>query len=122
MSKGAWLGLACVALLVSSGCHDDRRFERHTPPPGQGALLVDNGAPNHLRVYIDSVRQDPDARRSRITSYDLDPGLYRLVLEERRTGRNARLDVDILADRNTVAIVDVDPDLPWLVVRIFFAR
>jgi len=122
MSKGAWLGLACVALLVSAGCHDDRRFERHAPQPGQGALLVDNGAPHHLRVYIDSERQEQDARRNRITAYDLAPGLVRLVLEERRTGRNARLDVDILADRNTVVIVDEDLNLPWLVVRVFFAR
>jgi hypothetical protein len=45
------------------------------------------------------------ARDGHVTTYDLDPGLYRVLLEERGGHRYFVEDIDILPDRNTVIYV-----------------
>jgi hypothetical protein len=73
----------------------------HAPPAGYGALFIDNNTPHELRVYVDG------AEKGRVRAYgdrpfDLRPGLYRVILDQRGTSRNWRDSVDVIEGRLTV--------------------
>ena len=68
------------------------------------SLLLASGA-NAFSVFIDSVFQERIARDDKRTPYDLDPGVYRLVLEERGGRGNFRGDIDILEGRRLFVVV-----------------
>jgi hypothetical protein len=121
--KQPWTGPArtlaalCGALLLGvAGC-DDETFA-HTPPAGQGAIVVDNDAYDAVRVYINGAevgRVDAD----RWAAFDRAPGVYRVVLEETGSDRTYRDDIDVLAGRLTVLDVSVtvgDTDALYVVV------
>ncbi len=101
-----------VALMVAgvfiSGCLSDDRFD-HKTPSGQGSILVDNRSSRELDVFINGVQMDR-VRARRWRAYDVDPGVHRVVLDERRGDRNFRGDVDVLARRLTVMDVTTDPN------------
>lgn len=101
------LMLIAAGLLIGAGCHDYGRFDR-TPPDGKGTLYVDNNTSDELRVYIGGARQE-DVRARRYRHYDLDPGVYRIVLEGRNSDRTFAGDVDVLEKRRTVMDVTTDP-------------
>ncbi len=94
--------LAAVGAMVwlcLAGCDSDG-FS-HTPPDGQGCLVVDNKISDRLNVYVDgrSVFQ--------VSTYDhelvdLDPGVYRLVVDERNGYHSYRADLDVLRGQLTV--------------------
>lgn len=94
-------GLMAVLLsaLLFTACEDDDYD--HDPPEGQGSLIIDNRTFNDIYVYLngdEQVRAPYDGERT----YDLDPGVYRLVLDERGGDRFYSEDIDILEDRLTV--------------------
>lgn len=99
----ALLGLS----LFFAGCEDDR-FD-HDPPPGKGTLYVDNRTGDDIRVFINGTRfRDVDGGDLRY--YDLDPGVYRVVLDGEDTPRSFAGDVDLLVDRKTIMEVRLMPD------------
>lgn len=104
---------ACAAaglLLCAAGCDlDDDNDRDHTPPAGQGALLVDNNTGDDIKVYADGVLLGKVGDYSD-RAFDLAPGVYRVVLDEDDGSRDFRDDVDVLADRLTVLDVTVDYD------------
>ncbi|MCF7838020.1 MAG: hypothetical protein K9N49_05270 [Candidatus Marinimicrobia bacterium] len=102
--------LLLVLLSGAVGCEDDD--DRYPEPPaGQGLLIVDNATSDRLRVYLDGQLEPVTVRRNRWQDYPLDPGVYRLVLnDDDDLGRSYRDDIDILAGRRTILFVD-GPDL-----------
>lgn len=95
------VGAACVA-----GCLDDDRLD-HKPPGGQGSIVIDNRTSRDIDVFVDGAElQRVRARRWR--AYDFDPGVYRVVLDERDGDRNYRDDVDVLDGRLSVVEVGID--------------
>lgn len=109
----------CLAMpLLFSGCDwgDDDRD--HVPPPGHGALFVENRTAHELRVYADG-RELGRVRAYRDRPFDLKPGVYRVVLDQRNTDRNWRDNVDIIEGRLTVLDVASGPGVELDVVVFF---
>ncbi len=106
MMRYLWLSLLLVGVLWAAGCHDYGRFDR-TPPDGKGTLYVDNSTSDELRVYINGTRQE-DVRARRYRHYDLDPGVYRVVMEGKDSDRTFAADVDVLEKRRTIMDVTTD--------------
>lgn len=117
-----WRKLALGTLLASalagvSGCDwDDDRD--HVPPEGFGALYVENNTSRDLRVYIEGTEAgDVDSYSDR--PFDLRPGVYRVVLDQRNSDRNWRDTVDIIEGRLTVLDVADGAGLELDVVLFF---
>lgn len=104
---------ASLAILLgvglTVGC-EDRSYD-HTPPPGQGSLILDNFTGDKIRVFLDG------GEAGLLTSFeeaawDLRPGLHRVVLDQRGGPRHAAWDVDIITGRLTVIRIRVS-DWNW---------
>lgn len=107
-----FLCLLMVTLLpLTGGCQwdDDDDDEDFIPPEGQGALRVDNNTGDDIRVYIDGALLGTTGDYSD-RAFPLDPGLYRVVLDQKNGDRNYRDDVDIIVGRLTVLDIEVDND------------
>lgn len=104
--------LLMVTLLpLAGGCSwdeddDDKDF---IPPEGQGALRVDNNTGDDIRVYVNGELLGTTGDYSD-RAFPLDPGLYRVVLDQKSGGRNYRDDVDIIVGRLTVLDIEIDND------------
>ena len=119
MKKNLLLGRvlgALVGLFGLTGCDDD--ISRNLQP-GQGAIFIRNNTSSDLIVFIDGVRfqtvQDFSDR-----AYDLDPGVYRVVLDESGGDRAYRGDVDVIEGRLTVMDVGIEPFDSNFDVEVFF--
>ena len=101
--------LVAVAMLAvgMTGCDYDENDNDHEPPAGQGSLVIYNNTSDDIAVYVDGTRLD-DVGDYNDRAYDLEPGVHRVILDQRGGDRNFTDDVDILADRRT--IMDVDSD------------
>lgn len=73
----------------------------HVPPQGYGALFVENNTSRELRVYVDGDLVGSVGRYSD-RPFDLKPGVYRVVLDQKDSARNWRDDIDIINGRLTV--------------------
>ncbi len=71
--------------------------------------MVDNRSSRDIDVFIDGA-ETSRVRARRWRAIDLEPGVYRVVLDERRGDRNYRDDVDVLAGRLSVMDVGLDPN------------
>ena len=80
------------------GC--DPGFD-HQPPPGQGAIVIENNTGDDLDVYIEGA-QTNDVDAGEDEAYDLEPGVYRVVIDEETGTRSWREDVDVLEGKLTV--------------------
>ncbi len=108
--------LALAAGMV--GCEPDR-WGGHTPPAGQGSLIVDNRTAGDLYLYVDGVYTGRvDAGDDEVR--DLAPGLRRAVLDEARGERAWRGDVDVLAGKRTVLEVTAGFADAAYDVRVYF--
>jgi len=92
--------------LAAAGCEwNDRDDFDHTPPAGQGAVVVDNRTFTDIEVFLNGARVgrvgDYDWR-----AFDRAPGVCRLVLNEDDGRRYYSDDVDIIANRRTIVEVD----------------
>ena len=98
------IGIFCCAsgLFFAVGCEDDDD-DTHIGGPiqdGQGALIIDNQTDNHIAVFLDGTSLER-AREDEEQRYDLEPGQYRLVLDEEGGDAVFSSDIDILAGRFT---------------------
>lgn len=103
-------GLLAAMLLggfLLAGCLDDDRID-HKPPRDQGSIVVDNRTSNDMDVFING-EQIGRVRSRRWRAYDYEPGVYRVVLDERHGDRNYRGDVDVLVRRLSVLEITSDP-------------
>jgi hypothetical protein len=110
---------ALFGLFILAGCDDDD-ISRNLQP-GQGAIFINNNTSSDLVVFIDGERfqtvQDFSNR-----AYDLDPGIYRVVLDESGGDRAFRDDVDVIEGRLTVLDVAIEPFGNNFDVEVFFRR
>ena len=113
MFGSIWNVLLCllvIALLLGTieGCGGSNEDFDRKPPTGFGVLIVNNNSSDDIDVFVDSVfvfRAGDDGAGF----YDLEPGVYRVVLAERGGSRSFLSDVDILEGRQT--ILDVAPSI-----------
>jgi hypothetical protein len=95
-----------ASLLFMAGCDDDDDYD-HSPPDGQGSIIIDNNGPDDLHVYIDGIYVD-DVRDGHWKAFDHAPGVSRVVLDESGSDRTFRGDVDVLGGQLTVLYVTPD--------------
>lgn len=118
-----WLKHTSRLLLTLSlgfllwGCDSDDDLD-NDPPPGQGAILIDNNTFDDIRVFINGERLN-DADDFDVSIYTLDPGVYRLVLDQIDGDRSFRDDIDILENRNTVLDVAIRSFLEYDILIYF---
>lgn len=93
------LGLA----LALCGCEDNDNIN-HTPAAGMGALGIDNETSSDLDVFIDGTKY-PQVNDWSTEAWDLQPGVYRMVLNDRDGDRSYSSDIDILIDNVTEVTV-----------------
>ena len=98
--------VTALGLCTASDCDDDDDFD-HDPAPGKGALVIDNNTRNDIGVFADG-NFIGEADDNDVDEFDLDPGVYRVVLEERGGDHNWHGDIDILEGRNTILDVTYD--------------
>jgi len=91
--------LAAALALMAAGCEDDS-FS-HKPPAGLGSLIVDNHTGDRLEVFINGIESNRVSAYD-YEAYDLNPGVHRVVIQERHGSRSYRDDVDILEGKLTV--------------------
>ncbi len=110
------------ALLLAwclAGCDYEDDDHDHDVPPGLGSLIVDNNTADDIAIFIDSVRaNNVDGYEHK--SFDLRPGVHRVVLDERGGENSFHDDVDILEGRRTIMDIgsaDSDGDYD---VAVFF--
>ena len=93
--------MAGLAILLSvAGCEDSYKYS-HDVPVGKGSIVVDNQSATDVDFFLGGILQSRvgDGRK---VFMDLDPGLYRMVLDEHNDYRHYSADIDILEGRLTV--------------------
>ena len=95
-------GVLVLALLLT-GCRDSRH--KHHPPEGYGAMVVDNYTGSRVSVYVDGLEVE-QVSSGKYRAYDMEPGVYRVVLVSRHSDATWTGDVDVLEDRLTILEVD----------------
>lgn len=109
--------LTLAGTVFLAGCDDD--FNHH-PPAGMGSLIVDNATDNKIYVYLNGYETN-SVQYYDYEYYDLNPGVYRVVLEEKNGPRSYRDDVDLLKDQRTVLEVKTDAaSSSYYDVRVYF--
>ena len=116
--------LAILALLTTSitltGCDwDDDNDDDFDPAEGKGAIIVDNNSADEIAVYIDGVRFD-DVDSYSDEPYEVDPGVHRVVLDQRGGDRSYRDDIDVLQNKRTVLDVSAPTFDDDYDVEVFF--
>lgn len=106
---GAAIFLACC--LCGPGCEDGDSHD-HVPPAGQGSLFLVNDTASKITVFVDGSRAC-DVDHGDEQALDLEPGLYRVVLNSDDSDRSFGGDVDILENRLTVLDVSDDTSSPY---------
>lgn len=99
-----------LALPLGAGCDwDDDDEEDFEPPAGQGALRVDNNTGDDIRIYVNGEQLGTVGDYSD-RAFPLDPGVYRVVLDQKNGDRDFRDEVDLIENRRTVLDVSYDRD------------
>ncbi len=110
-NKSFKFGIALGSILLTgffiglTGCEYDE-FD-HTPPADQGSLIVNNDSSDDIDIYIDGYYTN-DVSNYDYEIFDLDPGVYRLVLDEEDGYRAFSDDVDVLEGQLTIVNVSID--------------
>lgn len=120
-STRTWLSWSASLVVAVSlaGCEYNDDPTDHDVPPGKAVLVVDNNSIDDLAVYVDGVRKEnADAFEDR--AYTMEPGLHRVVLDQRGGSRSFAGDVDLLRDRRTIMNVTVRDFDSQYDVRIYF--
>lgn len=117
-----WGWLARLAggllLMLGLGACDDGGWN-HTPPAGQGSIIVDNRTGDGVNVYLGGYFTNQVAAYDH-EYYDLPPGIWRVILDQGHGNRNWRADVDVLEGKLTVIEVHDGYYSGEYDVRIYF--
>jgi len=116
---GRAVRLAAGMILMLGLCACDSGDWSHTPPAGMGSIIVDNRTADGVHVYLEGAYAKPVSDFDNET-FDLAPGIHRVVLDESHGSRNWRGDVDVLEGKLTVLEVSGDYAGSDYDVRIYF--
>ena len=118
LKKIGLLGVFILASIILSGCEDDDSFP-HKPPAGMGSLVVDNRITADVKVYLNGyLLYEVDSYDYEVA--DLEPGLYRVVIDEKKGDHSDRMDVDIIEGKLTVIQIKGYLDSYSFDTRIYF--
>lgn len=97
LRPAAWAA-GCALALGLAACERDWD---HTPPDGQGSVIVDNRTADEVDVYLDG------RATNRVDDFDHEvfdyaPGVVRVVLDEAHGRRAWGGDVDVIEGKLTV--------------------
>ena len=102
------LGLLLLAAgLLTGACDDDKRIG-HTPPPGQGSLVVENNTSDTIDVFLEG-RAVGRVQGGKRLIVDYPPGSWRVVLAQDNDYRSYRGFADLVENRLTVMDVAYGP-------------
>lgn len=104
-----WMLVAGAVALGLTGCEDEEYD--HTPPAGQGSLILDNRSPDDIRVFINGQATNR-LKDYETEAYDMTSGVYRLVLDGEDNDRYGAWDVDVVVGQLTVVEV-MTSDWEW---------
>ncbi len=104
LAASALAGL--TLLFLAPGCETDGDFD-HDPPDGQGSIIIDNYTYTDIEFFLNGILQDT-VKSDHDKTFDLEPGVYRAVLNDKDGYRNWADDVDVLEGRLTVLTVRTD--------------
>ncbi len=94
--------MALILAAFVCGCEGNKKNDDdHDVPDGMGSLIVDNNSGDKITIYIDGARQT-EVGSYADKAFDLQPGIHRVVLDQRHGPRTYRDDVDILEGKRTV--------------------
>ena len=110
------LMLAVFGCFLTAGCERDRWD--HKPPSGQGSIIVDNRTSNGIYVYLDGYYTNRVSSFDHET-YDLNPAVRRVVLDQTNGQRSWRGDVDVIEGKLTVVEVRSETGDSGYDVRIY---
>ena len=101
-------GLVLGLSLLLSGCEKgiNQVNFNHTPPVGQGSLVVNNNTATRVDLFVDAVFVI-QVHETTFEVQDLTPGVHRVVLTEHKGSRSFSSDVDVLQGRLTVLDVTI---------------
>jgi hypothetical protein len=100
-----WLSIALLsATALLTGCESDDDSFNHTPPPGQGSLIIDNNGDMNVTVYVDGVKLG-ETKDGKWSAFDLLPGVHRVVLDESNGDSSFFNYIDILEGQQTILTV-----------------
>lgn len=116
--KKTWM-LICVCAFLSVGCEKD--YRDHEPPEGMGSLVVDNRTSRRIDIFIQGYKTNSVSSFSYRTM-DMNPGEYRVVLDERNGEKYYKNDVDVLEDRLTIMEVFDGTSTYTFNVRVSFRK
>ncbi len=86
------------------GC-EEKDYD-HTPPPDQGAIILENLTGDSLDVFVDGQSSGRLGEYDEL-AIDLDPGVHRVVLDQRHGVRYGTWDVDVVKGRLTVVRIRI---------------
>lgn len=89
-----------LTLLLGLGACDDGGWN-HTPPAGMGSIIVDNRTSDGVNVYLAGYYTNK-VEAYDYEYYDLQPGIWRVILDQSHGERNWRDDVDVLEGKLTI--------------------
>lgn len=89
-----------LILMLGLGACDGGGWD-HTPPAGKGSIIVDNRTADGVNVYLAGVFTNHVAAYD-YEYYDLQPGIWRVILDQAHGDRNWRADVDVLQGKLTI--------------------
>jgi hypothetical protein len=98
--RGAVLGLLAAGPILLAGCDSGGGY-KHDPPPGEGCIIVDVQSSDIVHVYINGIYAN-DVGDYDYEAYDLDPGMYRVVLDQKNGSHSYSHDVDVIEGKRTV--------------------
>jgi hypothetical protein len=97
---------SCIITSVLLTSCDNGSYN-HVPPEGKGSIIVDNMTGTDAEVYLGGVYAGI-AEANESAAFDLEPGVYRVVLAEKEGSRNYWRETDVLADRLTILAVTIN--------------
>ena len=108
--RNIWRSLAvmaaCGTLAFVAGCNEEV-VGNEPPPQGKGSMVLENLTSDTINVFVGGVQTSIVQAADQSVVY-LDPGIYRVVLDEDGGARYFRDDVDILLGRRTILHIDYD--------------
>lgn len=95
------LHILASALLAAVFVACDADKIDHKPPEGKGSIVVDNNTARRFNLFVDGIDQGRIGS-FKDRSFDFDPGVYRIVLDEDDGNLGYADEIDVLEGHLTV--------------------